>query len=107
MRPAGNAHTRLTEALVAAYREKEKVQVDGQWERGVMRHIRRLGPVRSRGISFDFLERYMWQYASATCLLILLLSAALIRGEFIPEYEIAQAFIEDPTRLGLLAYVTP
>jgi len=107
MRPAGNAHTRLTEALVAAYREKEKVQVDAKWQTSVMSHIRRLGPVRSGGISFDFLERYMWQYASATCLLILLLSAALIRGEFLPEYEIAQVFMEEPTRLGLLAYVTP
>ncbi|MDY6953774.1 MAG: hypothetical protein SWE60_19880 [Thermodesulfobacteriota bacterium] len=107
MKVRRRAQTKLMEALVAAYREKEKVQVDAEWQTSVMRHIRRLGPVHSGGIAFEFLERYMWQLASATCLLILILSAALIRGEFIPEYEIAQACMDEPTRLGLLAYVTP
>ncbi|MDY6988320.1 MAG: hypothetical protein SWQ30_09710 [Thermodesulfobacteriota bacterium] len=107
MKVRRKAQTKLMAALAAAYREKAKIEVDGQWEVGVMRHIRRLGPVHSGGISFEFLERYMWQLASATCLLILILSAALIRGEFIPEYEIAQAFIEEPTRLSLMAFLTP
>jgi len=94
-------------ALAAAYREKAKIEVDGQWEVGVMRHIRRLGPIHSGGISFEFPERYMWQFASATCILILILTAALIKGEFIPEYEIARAFMEEPTRLSLMAFLTP
>ena len=107
MKARRNARTKLTEALVAAYREKVKVEVDGQWQMGVMSHIRRLGPIRSEGLSFGFLEQHIWQFATATCLLILILTAALIRGEFIPEYEIARAFMEEPTRLTLLAFLTP
>ena len=41
MKARRNARTKLTEALVAAYREKVKVEVDGQWQMGVMSHIRR------------------------------------------------------------------
>ncbi|MDY6837415.1 MAG: hypothetical protein SWH78_05515 [Thermodesulfobacteriota bacterium] len=107
MRPAGNAHTRLTEALVAAYREKEKVQVDAKWETSVMSHIRRLGPIHSQGVSLQVFERYVWRFAFTTCLLILILTAASIRGEFNPEYEIARVFMEEPTRLSLLAFLTP
>lgn len=107
MKARMNARTKLTKALFAAYREKAKVEVDAQWQMKVMNHVRRLGPVRSRGISFEFVERYMWQFASATCLLILILTAALIRGEFIPEYEIARVFMEEPTRLSLLAFLSP
>ena len=107
MKARRNTPTKLTEALAAAYREKEGAEVDELWQIRVMNHVRRLDPIRSEALSFKLFEQYVWRFAAVACLLILMLAVVLIRGEFIPEYEIAQAFMEDPTRLDLLAYIVP
>jgi len=87
---------KLKELLIRAYHEREKPEGDELWQMRVMSHIRSLGPMSSREKYFMLFEQSVWRLAPVTCLLILVLAAFLFRLDFIPDYEMAKLFIDDP-----------
>jgi hypothetical protein len=89
-------YTKLKELLMRAYHEKEKPEVGDLWQISVMSHIRSLGPVSSTRSYFMFFEQSVWRLAPVTFLLILVLAVFLIKLDFIPDYEMAKLFIDDP-----------
>ena len=89
-------YAKLKELLIRAYHEKEKPEIDELWQVRVMSHIRSLGPISSRKRYFMLFEQSVWRLAPVTCLLILVLAVFLIKLDFIPDYEMAKLFIDDP-----------
>jgi len=97
-------HTRLKKLLIRAYHEKEKPDVDELWQISVMRHIRSLGPVRSERGYVGLFEQSVWRLAPVTGLLILILIALLLTLDFMPDYEMAKIFIDDPVEFTVVQW---
>ena len=71
---------KIQQALTSAYKTREKIEVGDAWENRVMVRIRGLGPLTSR---FDFtalFERYVWRFAPAAALALLVLGETPDRG---------------------------
>ena len=94
---------KLRKALVAAHHEKEKAQVDELWPARVMGHIRSLGPLYPKTSFFEVFQRFLWRLAPVTCILVVLLGAAIIRLDIVSDYELTKVFLEDPVDFSLLA----
>ncbi|UCF83769.1 MAG: hypothetical protein JSV50_21845 [Desulfobacteraceae bacterium] len=94
---------KLRKALAAAYREKEKTEVDELWQSRVMGHIRNLGPLYPKTGYFELFQGLVWRFAPVACALVLLLGAAVAQLDFVSDYELAKIFIEDPADFSLLA----
>ena len=93
-------------ALGAAFREKEKTEVGEVWQSRLMDHIRSLGPLYPKANFIEHFQRFVWQLAPYTCALIFLLSAVVVRLDFVSDYELSEMFVEDPTNFSLLSPYT-
>jgi hypothetical protein len=89
-------YTQLENALIKAYREKEKPQVSEQWAMNVMQHIRNLGALPFKTSPFKLFEQFGWRFAPAVCVLIVLLTFWMVKLDFAPEDEMAIFSIEHP-----------
>jgi hypothetical protein len=96
---------RVQKALTAAYHEKEKVEVGDLWQIGVMHRARSLGPLNSKIDYLELLERFVWRFAPVACLLIVVLAMVLANLDFVSDYEIAKAFMEDPLDFSLFQFL--
>lgn len=96
---------RLKKTLTAAYYEKEKAAVNGPWQIRVMRRVRTLGPLNVKTSYLEFFEGFVWKLAPVACLLILVLTIILTKLDFISDYEIAKAFMEDPLDFSLFQFL--
>lgn len=95
-------HIRVKEALAAAYREKESIEVGTLWQSNTMSQVRRLGHPDSKTDYLMNLEQLVWRIAPAACALILIFSVCLLNIDLAREYEMARLFIEDPLEYAFL-----
>lgn len=105
MRPVKMDQKKLKKMLTAAYYEKEKADVTERWQIRVMRHVRNLGPLNVKTSYFELFEGLVWKLAPVACLLILALTIILTKLDFVSEYEIAKAFMEDPLDFSLFQFL--
>jgi hypothetical protein len=91
----------LTEILRRAYQERENVEVDDQWQEGVMRRIRELGKIEARPSSLLMFEQLLWRLAPVTCLLILGLTLLLSSFDFISGYDVIQLLMNSTEEITL------
>jgi hypothetical protein len=105
MGPIKNNEKKLKETLTAAYYEKEKAPVNERWQIRVMRHVRSLGPLNARTNYLELFEGLVWKLAPVACLLILALTIILTKLDFVSDYEIARAFMEDPWDFSLFQFL--
>jgi hypothetical protein len=96
-------HVKLRKALASAYREKENAEVGDLWQVKVMEHIRNLDSFCAQPGYLDLFQRLVWQLVPVACVLVFILGIVLSRVNFIPDYEMAKMFIEDPANYSLLA----
>ena len=96
-------HVKLKKALASAYREKENAKVGDLWQVRVMEHIRNLEPFYTRLGYLDLFQRLVWQLAPVACVLVFILGLILSQVNFMPDFEMAKMFIEDPADYSLLA----
>ena len=96
---------KLQRALTAAYHEKGKPEVHDLWQIRVMRRVRSLGPLNSKTNYLELLEGFMWRFAPVACLLIVVLAIVLANLDFVSDYEIAKAFMEDPLDFSLFQFL--
>jgi hypothetical protein len=89
-------YTQLENALIKAYREKEKPKVNEQWEMSVMQHIRSLGALPFKTSPLELFEQFAWRFAPAVCVVIALLTFWMVKLDFVPEDEIARLSLEQP-----------
>jgi len=102
MKSDKEAYTKLENALIRAYRERERAEVSEQWQKKVMSHIRNLEPLNSKTSYFEFFEQFVWRFAPVAGILILILTICVITLDFVPEYEMAKIFIDDPVEFTLV-----
>ena len=92
----------LRQALAATYRQKEKGSINNAWQARVMRDIRNMDmPDVSQDIMAP-LERMVWRFAPVACVLILVLAMVLLTYDFVPEYTLAEAFMDDSMSMVLV-----
>ena len=98
MKSFAHNHDRLKEALRRAYqaREQASIENDELWRMNVMSHIRRLEPADGRTTAAALFTHYLWRLTPAVCVLIIMLSLAVMAVDFSPENEVMQFFINDP-----------
>ena len=85
----------LQQAFKEAYHQRDAAYVEPGWERQVMRQVRELGPLNQGRGWIDLIEGCFWKLAPVACILILVLSVALIlQFDFISEAEMAKTFFE-------------
>lgn len=96
---------KLKKTLTAAYYEKERASVNERWQIRVMSHVRSLGPLNAKTSYLEFFEGFVWRFAPVACLLILVLAIILTKLDFVSEYEIAKAFMEDPLDFSLFQFL--
>jgi len=90
------AYIRMEAMLKKAFLGKKKAEPSEHWQRNVMSHIRNLGPLDVKTNYLDLFERFLWRFAPAACVLILMLTLCIIYLDLVPEYEIVKLFVEDP-----------
>ena len=99
-------HLKIRKALAAAYRNKESTDAEQGWPLKVMGNIRRLGNLYVKTSYLERFQRSVWKLAPVACVLLLLLSVAMTRFDFILDFEMEKIYIEDPADFGLLAFYT-
>jgi hypothetical protein len=99
------AQKKLKKTLSATYYEKEKAAVNALWQVRVMRRVRSLGPLNAQANYLELFERFVWRLAPVACLLILALAIALMKLDFVSDYEIAKSFMEDPLDFSLFQFL--
>ena len=95
-------YTQLENALIKAYREKEKPKVSEQWEMSVMRHICSLGVLPFKTSPLELFGQFAWRFAPAVCVVIALLTFWMVKLDFVPEDEMAKFSIEHPVEASYL-----
>jgi len=96
---------KLKKTLTAAYYGKEKAAVNEHWQIRVMSHVRSLGPLNDKINYLELFERFVWKFAPVACLLILALAIILTNLDFVSDYEIAKALMEDPWDFSLFQFL--
>lgn len=101
-------YTQLENALIRAYREKQKPRVSEQWEMNVMQHIRSLGALPFKTTSpFEFFEQFGWRFAPVACVVIALLTFWMVKLDFVTEDEMAKFSIEHPIEASYVEMLGP
>lgn len=96
---------KLKKTLTAAYYKKEKAAINELWQIRVMSRVRDLGPLNAKTNYLELFERFVWKFAPVACLLILVLAIILTKLDFVSDYEIAKAFMEDPFDFSLFQFL--
>jgi hypothetical protein len=91
----------LRKILRRAYEEKEKVEVDNQWQKEVMRRIGELGEIEANPSYLVMFEQLVWRLAPVTCLLILGLTVLLSSVHFLSGYEAIQLLMNKTEEITL------
>jgi hypothetical protein len=84
----------LHKILRRAYFEEKNTEIDDRWQAETMRRIRVLGPLQLPANYFTVFEQLVWRLAPVFCILILLLTAGILKFGFISESEMAKMFAE-------------
>ncbi len=83
-------------AFRVAYNKKENHDIQEEWQATVMRHILRLGPLKSKTDYIMLFDNFVWRFAAVACVIAVILSVYLFQTGFQPEYEIAELFLNNP-----------
>lgn len=86
---------KLQQTLKEAYLLRDNVRTGPEWEKRVMSRVREIGPLNPGQGWVDFIEGCFWRFAPVACILILVLSVALVfQFDAIAEAEMAKTFLE-------------
>jgi hypothetical protein len=107
MKPLQREYEALEKILRRAYYEKESAEVGEQWHQEVMRRIRGLGPIETGTNFFMLFGQFFWRLTPATCILIFISAALLLKLDFTPEYDMFASLIsyaEEVTLVHLFGF---
>ena len=93
---------RLWKVFAVSYREREKPEWEGNWQEAVMNRVRSLRSPYGRNGYLELLERIVWRYVPAACILILILATVLFRFDVLSDYSLVQLFVEDALNYSLM-----
>ncbi|HNU70187.1 MAG TPA: hypothetical protein PKL48_00560 [Thermodesulfobacteriota bacterium] len=88
--------------LRKAYQGRKPVPVGEEWKRSVLRHIRSLEPFSGQPSLWELFGNVVWRFAPVTCALILMVCVGTASIDFVPEYEMAKVYLDNPVEFSLL-----
>ena len=91
----------LEQALKEAYRGQEPLVADERWTVEVMRTIQAEGPL-TKSIGSESFGLSVWRLVPLSGALIFVLAACMLYFGFVPEYDMARYFINDPIDFTLI-----
>jgi hypothetical protein len=94
---------RVMNVLRSAYNQKEKLDIGDTWQTRVMGHVLSTGALYAGTSYFELFQQFVWKLTPVAFVLIGLLSMALIKMDFIPDYEFTKAFVSNSSDLVTLA----
>lgn len=94
---------KVMKALGLAYAAKEKREVGDMWQARVMGHVLSMGPLYAKTGYFELFQQFVWRLTPVTFVLVGLLSLALVKMDFIADYEFTKAFVSNSSDLVTLA----
>lgn len=95
----------LRKLLRQAYYEKEKLEVDVQWQFNVMRRIRNLAQLKSQPNFSQMFEQLVWRLAPVTSTIILVFAIVLLNFDLIPDLEISQLLYNESGVFSLIQFL--
>jgi hypothetical protein len=96
-------HVKLRKALASAYQGKENAEVGDLWQVKIMEHIRNIEPFYTQPSYLDLFQQLVWKLAPVACALVFILGIILSQVNFMPDFEMAKMFLEDPANYSLFA----
>lgn len=81
--------------LSETYHQRENDLVSDTWQARVMRDIRNMDMPDKAKNGLVSLEKMVWRFAPVACVLIITLAMILFTYDFVPEYTLAEAFMDD------------
>ncbi|MBT3312218.1 MAG: hypothetical protein HN737_05780 [Desulfobacterales bacterium] len=97
---------KIEKVLVTAFREHEKSSVDGLtdkvWQQNVMSSIRKIGLHKTEKEFTVLLGQFFWRLAPVACILIIIMTYFMYNFGFSVEYELSEAFLNQPAEYNLL-----
>jgi hypothetical protein len=97
----------LKRAFRGAYFEKEREGAGHELRPNVMKRIRQIGPLNANVSFWPAFEHLMWRLVPVTCLLVLVLTVALVTMDFYQPHDYlgtVTADLEKPTLTELFGF---
>jgi hypothetical protein len=105
MKEKGRAQEKIMDALVSAYRDRERAIVRDGWQRRVMSSIRRLNRVEPRLAFLDAFEGLVWRFAPVAAVFIVLLAVGIMQLDIVSDLEVAKILSFDSADFSLLPLI--
>jgi hypothetical protein len=93
---------RFLHILRTGYRHVEPQQPDIHWQHDVMRAVRHIGPLTTAANPLEFMNWFVWRFASVAGVCVLILSGYVAVVGFSPETGVVNQFLENPVGFLLL-----
>lgn len=93
---------RFFHILKAGYRHAEPPEVGIEWEQDVMRAVRHLGPLNASANPLEFMNQFVWRFATVAGVFILILSAYVAVISLAPETGVVSQFLDNPVGFMLV-----
>ena len=101
MNPVQQKHlAKIKRILAVAYHEKDKNIVEQLEPKKVMARIQDLGSIRQAGFLESF-QQVVWRLAPVACALIFILGLAVFEMDVLPDYELTNILLDDPSSVFL------
>ncbi|OQY05845.1 MAG: hypothetical protein B6I22_06785 [Desulfobacteraceae bacterium 4572_123] len=94
-------HNKIKKELSAVWSEQADFKESRTWQANTMRQIRRIGPLDNGQGYFLQLGQNIWRLAPVACILIIALTAMVIRTDFFPQDAVLTVFDYDMEELIL------
>lgn len=91
---------RLRERLAAAHRSTSAATepVDDRWQQGLMRSVRRIGPLKGERDNRTRFGQLAWRLAPAAVALMIAMAVLIVRIDNTLEYQVAGLLVNDPVQ---------
>ena len=86
---------KILDSFSTAHRSKEAGKTSPQFSKNVMRRIRNLDQENELTDGVAYFQPVIWRIASSTAFLAIALFAYTVQTGFLPEYEVAEIFMEN------------
>jgi hypothetical protein len=77
-------------------------ETDIQWQQNVMRAVRHIGPLRADTSPLEFMNQFVWRFATVAGMLVLILSVYVAIVGLSPESGVVSQFLDNPVGFLLM-----
>jgi hypothetical protein len=98
MKDKGKAEVKIRKMLSDAYWGKEDLSIDNGWQDKLMSRIREMGSVPTKALFWPAFEQLVWRIAPVTCVMVVAVTAVLVRLYITTQYnglQLIASYVEE------------